>query len=103
MASRSALLVLTTVAFVVVLTACAAPPAAIPTVTVQPEATRPAFVTPSFVTPISGAMGPSISHPLEGRSACFQCHQVDGPQPLGMPVTHVDYTLSACASCHTPK
>jgi hypothetical protein len=46
-------------------------------------------------------LAPEITHPLEGRDDCFQCHDPAGEiQPA--PSNHVDYTNAQCILCHKP-
>jgi hypothetical protein len=44
-------------------------------------------------------MAPGVSHELEGRDDCYQCHDPGGQiQPA--PSNHVDYINEQCALCH---
>lgn len=91
------------------------PPRVTPTITPTPTRTPvPSPITALFPAdagllsePVSrpSAEPPSVSHTLEGRSACTSCHQVDGPGVgapggAGMPASHAGRTDSVCMDCH---
>lgn len=66
-----------------------------PTNTPQPTPTPTATPIGGQALPVSV---PIISHPIEGREDCFECHGPGGflPNPPG----HENYDLSTCEVCH---
>jgi hypothetical protein len=44
-------------------------------------------------------LAPEITHPLDGRDDCFQCHAPDG-QIKPAPSNHEEYVVAQCILCH---
>ncbi|MGD2207600.1 MAG: NapC/NirT family cytochrome c [Anaerolineae bacterium] len=47
-------------------------------------------------------LSPQISHELEGREDCYQCHDPGG-EIKPAPSNHVDYVNEHCVLCHKPE
>jgi hypothetical protein len=50
---------------------------------------------------VSNTVAPLISHPIEGREDCLECHNTDGP--LAFPPNHTEFPLSTCTVCHSTQ
>ncbi|MFC2010933.1 hypothetical protein ACFLUR_01410 [Chloroflexota bacterium] len=62
----------------------------------EPAVEEPVVEEPA--APTSGTM--AISHPLEGREDCLQCHGEGTFKPF--PADHAEHSNDTCTACHQP-
>jgi hypothetical protein len=77
---------------------------ATPTPTPIPTPTPPPTATPvggAEVASVSNTVAPLISHPIEGREDCLECHTSSGA--LAFPPNHEAFPVSTCTVCHSTQ
>jgi hypothetical protein len=69
-----------------------------PTPTPSPTPVPTPTVAGQEVQAVASGNAPLISHPIDGREDCLECHAGNGPLPY--PPNHEGWPVSTCTVCH---